>query len=102
MPAAVRGGSRSAARPPTKAPPKARAARPATPPREAHGLSPKWALIGAATVLTLALGATLATGHRGEMLVSAIGTGVDGKFGDIGFRLRTVEVLGASRMATAD
>jgi cell division protein FtsQ len=53
-------------------------------------------------VLALALGATLATGHRGERLVTAIGHGVDGKFGEAGFRLQTVEVLGASKMATAD
>jgi cell division protein FtsQ len=52
--------------------------------------------------LALALGATLATGHRGERLANAIGSGVDDKFGDIGFRLKTVEVLGASRMATTD
>jgi cell division protein FtsQ len=53
-------------------------------------------------VLVLALGAALATGHRGEHLAEAIGAGVDAKFGDVGFRLKTVEVLGASRMATAD
>src|SRR5581483_12222572 len=67
-----------------------------------HGLSPKWALIGAGAVLTLALAATLATGHRGERLMAAIGHGIDGKFGDAGFRLETVEVQGASKMATAD
>ncbi|MFL5296021.1 MAG: cell division protein FtsQ/DivIB [Phenylobacterium sp.] len=104
MPAAVRGGSRVRAKPsnrtpPVKAPAKGRA--PSQPP-EHHGLSPKWALIGAAAVLTLALAATLATGHRATRLASAIGSGVDGKLGDLGFRLRTVEVQGASKMATAD
>jgi cell division protein FtsQ len=103
MPAAVRGGSRAKAKPPTrtpsaKAPPKARAqAQP-----EHHGLSPKWALAGAAAVLAIALGVTLATGHRGERLVAAVGNGIDGRFGAAGFRLETVEVLGASKMATAD
>jgi cell division protein FtsQ len=53
-------------------------------------------------VLALALTVTLATGHRGERLLAAIGHGVDGKFGDAGFRLRSVEVQGASKMATAD
>jgi len=102
MPAAVRGGSRAVARPPSKAPPKARAARPSAPQREHHGLSPKWALIGASAVIVLALGAALATGHRGERMVATIGSGIDAKFGDMGFRLKTVAVTGASRMATAD
>ena len=108
MPAAVRGGSRVKAKPPTRTPAakaaqggQSRARAPAAP-SEHHGLSPKWALIGAGAVLALALTATLATGHRGERLVAAIGHGVDGKFGDLGFRLETVEVLGASKMATAD
>ncbi len=103
MPAAVRGGSRAKAKPPTKTPaakaaPRARAQQPA----EHHGLSPKWALIGAGAVLAIALTVTLATGHRGERLVAAIGTGIDGKFGEAGFRLEAVEVQGASKMATAD
>jgi cell division protein FtsQ len=109
MPAAVRGGSRVKAKPPTRTPAakaaqsgqsKPRAQAPAA--NEHHGLSPKWALIGAGTVLAMALAATLATGHRGERLVAAVGHGVDGRLGDLGFRLQTVEVLGASRMATAD
>jgi cell division protein FtsQ len=109
MPAAVRGGSRTAARPPTRAPQKAvrpapaRAARRAAhAPREAHGLSPRLALTGAAAVLTLALGATLATGHRGERLASAVGAGVDARLGAAGFRLKTIQVQGASTLATPD
>ena len=110
MPAAVRGGSRARANPPVKAPAKPRPAaakgaaaqRRAGPPREAHGLSPKLALVGAVAVLALALGATLATGHRGQRLATAIGTGVDGRFGQAGFRLRTIEVQGASSLAAAD
>jgi len=76
--------------------------RPARKAKEHHGLSPKWALIGAGAVLVLALGGALATGHRGERLVATIGSGIDAKFGELGFRLKTVEVAGASRMATAD
>ena len=109
MPAAVRGGSRRQAKPPVKAPPKparpvaARAVRRAvTSSREASGLSPRFTLIAAVIVLALALGVTLATGHRGQRLASAIGSGIDGRFGAAGFRLRTIEVQGASTLAAAD
>jgi cell division protein FtsQ len=60
------------------------------------------ALFGAAAVLALALGVTLATGHRGQRLASAVGAGVDNRFGQAGFRLRTIEVQGASSLASAD
>jgi cell division protein FtsQ len=53
-------------------------------------------------VLTLALGVTLATGGRGEQIASAVGIGIDGKFGEAGFRLKAVHVQGASALATAD
>jgi cell division protein FtsQ len=107
MPAAVRGVSRPRAKPSSKTPPQAasKAAAPRArkaPAREHRGLSPKLALIGSVAVLVLALGGALATGHRGERLMSAIGTGVDGRFGAAGFRLKTIEVQGASAMATAD
>ncbi|MBS0362299.1 MAG: FtsQ-type POTRA domain-containing protein [Proteobacteria bacterium] len=117
MPAAVRGGTRPRAKPSSKTPPQA-ASKGATakgaasqrapakarkaPVAEHHGLSPKVALIGSAAILAIALTATLATGHRGERLVSAIGTGIDNRFGAAGFRLKNVEVQGASTMATAD
>ncbi len=109
MPAAVRGGSRGQARPPTKAPQKS--ARPATvktvrrasrPARESHGLSPQLALTGAIGVLALALGVTLATGHRGQHVVSAVEARIDARLGAAGFRLKTIEVEGASSLATAD
>jgi cell division protein FtsQ len=109
MAAAVRGGSRVQAKPPTRAPQKAvrpapaRAVRRAPQqPREPHGLSPKVALIGAVAILSLAAVATLATGQRGQRLVAAVGTGFDTRFGDAGFRLKTIEVQGASPMAKAD
>ncbi len=107
MPAAVRGGSRGQAKPPTKAP--QRAVRPATsgrqaasPVREAHGPSAATVLSATAAVLTLVLGVTLMTGHRGQRLVSTIATGVQARTGAAGFRLRTIEVQGASNLATAD
>jgi cell division protein FtsQ len=59
-------------------------------------------LLGAGVVLALALGVTLATGHRGERLAQATGAAIDGKFGDAGFRLKAIHVEGASPMATAD
>jgi cell division protein FtsQ len=107
MPAAVRGGSRVQAKPPGKTPPKAtakaaparRAVKPAAP---HHGLSPKLALTGAVTVLALALAATLATGHRGQRLITAVGTSIDSRFGAAGFRLKTIQVQGASPLASAD
>ncbi len=105
MPAAVRGGSRSQARPPTKAPPKAsRRAAPAKAAAHAEhpGLSTKWTLLAAAAVLVAAMAGVLASGHRGERLAAAIGTGIDSQFGNAGFRLKNVEVEGASPMASAD
>jgi cell division protein FtsQ len=59
-------------------------------------------LIAAAGVLAMAVGATLATGHRGERLAAAIGQGVDARFAQAGFRLRRIQVQGASPTATAD
>lgn len=53
-------------------------------------------------VLTLALAATLATGGRGQHIVDAIGMGVDHRFADAGFKLTTIQVKGASKMATPD
>src|SRR5712664_4882512 len=106
MAGAVRGGSRGQAKPPVKAPPKPSrggpARRSARAAREPHGLSSKLALVGAVAVLALALGVTLATGHRGERLASNIGRSVDNRFAAAGFRVRHVEVQGASPMARAD
>ena len=109
MPAAVRGGTRADARPRAKAPPSsgkrpsARRSAPAAQPRfEGAGLTAKQGLILGAAVLAVALVATLATGQRGEKLAGAIAAGIDGKFGQAGFRLAAVHVEGASKMATPD
>lgn len=109
MAGAVRGGSRVQAKPATRAasnaarPAPARAVRrtPATQ-HQSHGLSPKLALFGAVAILALALIATLATGHRGQRLVATVGAGIDNRFGDAGFRLKTIQVQGASTLAAAD
>jgi cell division protein FtsQ len=52
--------------------------------------------------MTLALVATLGTGGRGERLGEAVGSAVDGRFGQAGFKLRAVHVEGASAMAAPD
>jgi cell division protein FtsQ len=112
MPAALRGGSQTKAKPRAKAPPsQKRQTRPAQAKRGAAarpqplhtgGVSPKLALLGAAGLMVLALSVTLGTGHRGARLVGAIEAGVDHKFAQAGFRLKAVHVQGASAMATAD
>jgi cell division protein FtsQ len=103
MPAPVR-GSRVQAKPRAKAPAAREPARRAKlAAAEARGgISPKLILIGAAVALLLGTVAALATGGRGEMIVAGIGHGVDNRFGQAGFRLRTIHVQGASAMATAD
>jgi len=53
-------------------------------------------------ILALALVVTLATGHRGQRLIASIGAGVDNRFAAAGFRVRHVEVQGASALAKAD
>jgi cell division protein FtsQ len=112
MPASVRGGPRKPTRPRAEAPasPKARtAARNAAPPagklqaaRNGVGVSPGLALTVAGGALVVALVATLATGHRAERLGQAMMRGVDGEFADLGFKLKTVHIEGASPMAKAD
>ena len=111
MPAAVRGGSRVQANPRAKAPAGPRGKRPPSPKAApaagrggapGPGLSPKTVLIAAAGVVALAIGVTLATGHRGERIVAGVGRGVDARFAAAGFRLKSVHVQGASPIATAD
>jgi cell division protein FtsQ len=65
-------------------------------------LTPKHILMIAAGVLTTALVGTLATGGRGQHIAEAVGHGIDGKFGEAGFRLATIHVQGASALATPD
>jgi cell division protein FtsQ len=111
MPAAARGGSRVQANPRAKAPASSRGKRPPSPKpapspgrggAPGPGLSPKTILFAAGGVIGLALTVTLATGHRGEHIAQAVGRGVDARFAQAGFRLKSVHVQGASSMATAD
>jgi cell division protein FtsQ len=112
MPAAMRGGSRVAAKPRAKTPPGAKR----KPPAKAQGgyvpgklgaagragLAPHHALIAASLVLVLALTVTLATGGRGERLSQAVNGAVGSKFATLGFKLKVVRVKGASDLATSD
>ncbi len=102
MPAA-RGGSRASAKPRVKAPAKAPRTAPA---RTRASSGPK---ISAAGVVAIALGVlaltasvALGTGGRGQRLVETARAGIDGRFAQVGFRLRTIHVEGASRLAEAD
>lgn len=102
MPAAVRGGSRPAAKPRAKAPasPAKRPAAKAEGRRASH--SPRHVLMFAAGVLTLALCVTLVTGGRGQQIADAVGQGVDSHFANAGFRLGAIQVMGASKLAEPD
>lgn len=112
MPAAVRGGSRTPAKPRAKAPPsqKRQAQRPAQGrapaaaqrPPVGGGVPPKLVAAAAAGLVVLAVTITLATGQRGERLAQGVAAGVDNQFGQAGFRLRAIHVEGASPLATAD
>jgi cell division protein FtsQ len=107
MPAAVRGVRQASARP--------RAKKPATPGRSRSsnkgaqtaaklraarslGLPSHLALSVAGGVMVLALAGALATGDRAE----TVGKGVGAQMADLGFKLKTVHVQGASAMAEAD
>jgi cell division protein FtsQ len=102
MPAAVRGGSRVTAKPRAKTPASPARRQPAKAEGGRRHLSPKHVLMIAGGVLTLALAVTLATGGRAQHIADAVGMGVDQRFAAAGFRLNTVQVKGASRMATPD
>ncbi len=113
MPAALRGGSRSQARPRAKAPTSA-APRPRQPkPKVAYatgklraargmGLSPRQALAAAAIVLILTASVALATGGRAGRLAAATVAHVHQTTGSMGFRLAAVHVKGATPMSTPD
>lgn len=93
MPAAVRGASRTAAKPSPSRRPQG---------EPGQGLAPKQILLIAAGVLSLAAVVTLATGGRGERLALSTTTAIDNQFGRAGFALEAVHVHGASAMARPD
>lgn len=112
MPAALRGGSRVSAKPRARKPAGSKSRSQAKAPAgyapaklgaaRGVGLSPKHALIAAASVLATALIATLATGDRPHKLLIAVNSALGEQFAHLGFRLNAVHVQGASPMATAD
>jgi cell division protein FtsQ len=111
MPAVVRGGGRTSTRPRAKAPAKPNKAQPgpraAAPAAKLHAaravrLPPILAGSIAIGVLVLGLILTLATQHRGERLVQAFASAVADGSAAMGFRVRTVQVQGASTMASND
>jgi cell division protein FtsQ len=66
------------------------------------GLSPKAAMIAAGVILVLGVFVSLATGHRGEMMLQSMGRGASSAMADAGFRLNTVHIQGATAMAKDD
>lgn len=113
MPAVLRGGSRTQAKP--------RAKGPASPPRGRQpqvksrayasgklraargvGLTPAQAMAAAAAVLVVAIVLALATGDRSERLAAAVDQSALRASGGLGFKLAAVHVKGASPMASAD
>jgi cell division protein FtsQ len=116
MSAAVRGGSRAAAKPRGRAaanPAPARGGKGgraqsapapgrARPSQVSGGLTPKQTLLAAAALLGAGLLIALGTGGRAEQLSLATNDAVDGVLGGMGYRLKAVHVQGASPMATAD
>jgi cell division protein FtsQ len=112
MPAAMRGGSRVAAKPRAKAAPGSKRKSPAkaqggyAPAKLGAagkvGLAPHHALMAASAVLVLALVATLATGGRAEKLSHAASAAMGSRFATLGFKLKVVRVKGASALATND
>jgi len=115
MPAVMRGGSRTQAKPRAKAPaspPRARApkggrkAASYAPGKlraaQGIGLTPQQALGAAGAVLVVAIAVTLSTGHRGDRLALGVAGSVHQATAGLGFKLAAVHVEGASPMAQAD
>ena len=113
MPAGVRGGSLAQAGPRPKASSKSQGARPRRPraveyapaklnATQAVGVSPKFAGIVAAVLVAGCAIAALATGGRWHALTSGVAAGLDWQAADLGFKVKTVHVEGASPLAQAD
>ena len=118
MAAVVRGGPPSRPKPRAKAPagpssnassgraPASSRSRSYTPGKlvavQRSGLPPRIALGVAFAVLAIAMIAALASGHRPQMIASAVGAGFDRQLGAMGLRVKTLTVTGASEMAQPD
>lgn len=113
MPAALRGGAQSKAKPRAKAPASPRKSRGPSKAKAGYapaklgaagrvGLSPTHAMIAAGGVLAAMAVVALATGDRAERLGSGTKAAIGQQFAGLGFRLNAVHVQGASPAATAD
>jgi cell division protein FtsQ len=114
MPAALRGGAQSKAKPRAKAPASPRKSRGPSKAKAGGytpaklgaagriGLSPTHAMIAAGGVLAVMAVVALATGDRAERLGQGAQAAVGQQFASLGFRLNAVHVQGASPAATAD
>ncbi len=113
MPAALRGGAQSKAKPRAKAPVSPRKPRGPSKVQAGYtpaklgaagrvGLSPAHALVAAGGVLAVMAIVALATGDRAERLGQGTETAIGGQLANLGFRLNAVHVQGASPAATAD
>ena len=112
MGAAVRGGTRSSAKPQAKSP-ASKAARGGRPVAAAYapaklragagaGLAPKLTLIVAGGVLVIGAAVALFSGDRPQTLVHGAESGLAGRFAGLGFRVGALHVQGASAMAQPD
>ena len=112
MAAALRGGSPSSAKPRPRKPAQAsRGQKPKTQTAYAPGklgavtnvdLPPHFTAAIVAGVVVLTLVAGLATGHRAQKIVEAVGSGVDHGFAHMGLKVDKLTVEGASPAAEAD
>ena len=112
MAAALRGGSRSPAKPRARKPAQASRAPKSKPPAgyvpgklgavTAMDLPQHFTLIIVAGVVALSLVVALATGHRAEKIASTIGVGFEHELGRMGLKVDKLTVQGASPAAQAD
>jgi cell division protein FtsQ len=112
MAAALRGGSRSPAKPRARKPAQtSRAPRSKPPPAYVPGklgavtavdLPPHFTLIVVAGVIAATMVVALATGHRAEKIASNIGGGIDNGLAHMGLKVDKLTVQGASPAAQAD
>jgi len=94
--------TKSRARPQSRTP-KTRAPRAAPAKfRGGEGIPPRLALMVAGGALVGALSIALFTGDRMHAAGDAVGRGMAGQFGAIGFRVASLKIAGASAMAGAD
>lgn len=113
MPAALRGGAQTKAKPRAKAPSSSRKSRAPAKGQGAYapaklgavrglGFSPVHGLMITGGVLAVTLTVALATGDRAERLSAGTSKTIGEQFAGLGFRLNTVHVQGASPAATRD